>query len=95
MREALPLVFALAMPPVAIVFSLAMPAVAIVFAGCRLRQPAWIVGGNLVGYALLAAGLWWAAEIGEGALWAALLAAFGVATWAQVEALWWRRRRGR
>ena len=84
MTEALPLVFALA-----------VPAVAIMFAGWRLRQPAWIVGGNLVGYALVAAGLWWAAGIGDGALWAALLAAFGVATWAQVEALWWLRRRDR
>jgi hypothetical protein len=75
--------------------ALAVPIITIVAAGWRRGEPVWVVGGSIAGYGALAIGLLWAASIGSGAVWAVLLAAFGVATWAQVEHLWWRRRSGR
>jgi len=84
MTEAVPLIFAVA-----------FPAVALVVTGWRRREPAWVVGASVAGYLTLAAGIVWAAGIGSSALWAAFLAALGVAIWGQTEALWWRRRRDR
>ena len=84
MREAIPLIFAVA-----------FPALVLVFTGWRRHEPAWVVVGNVMGYLTLAAGIVWASGIGSSALWAAFLAALGVAIWAQTEVLWWRRRRDR
>ena len=84
MTDALPLIIAAA-----------LPIVALVVGGRRRGEPAWVIGGNIAGYLFLAAGIVWASRIGSEALWAAFVAAFGVAVWAQIEFLWWRRRGGR
>ncbi len=75
-----------------LIFALTFPIVAILLNGRRRRDPAWVMGGLIAGYALLAIGLVWAAGFGREALLAAMLTSGGAATMIQVEALSGRQR---
>ena len=69
--------------------------VALIFNGLRHRDPAWVIAGSVAGCAILFLGVGWAGSIGSDALWAALIAAAGVALWGQVEYLHRLRSRSR
>jgi hypothetical protein len=62
--------------------------VMLVVTGRRRHEPAWAIGGEIVGFLMLAFAVRWAADIGMEALWAVFVAAAGVALWAQIETLW-------
>jgi hypothetical protein len=77
--------------PLTLLISLALPVVALVVIGRKRDQPTWITAGTIAGFLVIAIGIVWAANIGADALWATMIAAFGVALWGQFEWLWWRR----
>jgi hypothetical protein len=78
------------LPALAVLFVMAV----IIVTGRRRGEPAWVIAGQAAGFAILSAGLFWAATISADAdaLLAAIVAGFGVAVMAQAEFMWWRRR---